>query len=85
MSTSPNGTSPQAPVGVTAVVREQTPAAPPAQPVRRQSHSDRPPVYEKEAKPQARQGRRSVRLTLVSFVEHHLQAPDPEGEQAVPM
>jgi membrane fusion protein (multidrug efflux system) len=65
MSTSPNGTSPQAPVGVTAVVREQTPAAPPAQPVRRQSHSDRPPVYEKEAKPQARQGRRSVRLTLV--------------------
>ena len=64
MSTSFNGTSPQAPVRVATVSREQTPA----EAVARQSHSDRPPVREQEAKPHARQGRRSVRMTLLLLV-----------------
>jgi len=68
MSTMVNGTSPQPPVRVTAVSSGLTPAAPPAQPVPRRSYSDRSPVYEKEAKPQARQARRSVRLTLLLMV-----------------
>jgi membrane fusion protein, multidrug efflux system len=68
MSTTVNGTSPQPPVRVTAVSCGQTPAAPPAQPVPRRSYSDRSPVYEKEAKPQGRQARRSVRLTLLLMV-----------------
>ena len=64
MSTSFNGTSPLAPVRVATVSREQTPA----EAVARQSHSDRPPVLEQEAKPHARQGRRSVRVTLLLLV-----------------
>ena len=68
MSTSSNGTSPLAPARVTAVSSRQTPVAPPAQPVPRRSYSDRSPVYEKEAKPQGRQARRSVRLTLLLLV-----------------
>jgi hypothetical protein len=64
MSTSFNGTSPQAPVRVATVSRERTPA----EAVARQSHSDRPPVREQEAKPHARQGRRSVRVTLLLLV-----------------
>jgi len=64
MSTSFNGTSPQAPVRVATVSREQTPA----EAVARQSHSDRTPVREQEAKPHARQGRRSVRMTLLLLV-----------------
>ena len=47
MSTSFNGTSPQGPVRVATVSREQTPA----EVVARQSHSDRPPVREEEARP----------------------------------
>jgi hypothetical protein len=64
MSTSFNGTSPQAPVRVATVSRERTPA----EAVARQSHSDRPPVREQEAKPHARQKRRSVRMTLLLLV-----------------
>jgi hypothetical protein len=45
MSTSFNGTSPQGPVRVATVSREQTAA----EAVARQSHSDRPPVREQEA------------------------------------
>jgi hypothetical protein len=59
MNTSFNGTGPQGPVRVATVSREQTPA----ETVARQSDSDRPPVREQEAKPHARQGRRSVRMT----------------------
>jgi cytochrome c-type biogenesis protein CcmH/NrfG len=51
-------------VRVATVSREQTPA----EAVARQSHSDRPPVREEEAKPHARQGRRSVRMTLLLMV-----------------
>jgi membrane fusion protein, multidrug efflux system len=68
MSTTVNGASPQPPVRVTAVSSKQTPAASPAQPVARQSHSDCSPVREQEAKPHARQARRSVRLTLLLMV-----------------
>jgi hypothetical protein len=64
MSTSFNGTSPQGPVRVATVSREQTPA----EAVARQSHSERPPVREEEARPHARQGRRSVRMTLLLMV-----------------
>src|SRR5580693_2684299 len=61
MSTSFNGTSPQAPVRVATVSRERTPA----EAVARQSHSQRLLVREQEAKPHVRQGRRSVRTLLL--------------------
>jgi membrane fusion protein, multidrug efflux system len=61
MSTSPNGTSPLA-------LREQASAAAPAQPAYRQTHYDRSPLREEAAEPPARQGRRSLRLTLLLMV-----------------